>query len=149
MLSMCSPWFNRLMRLLTFSSVVFTIGALRRSYCSLLSSCTLASYIFSALFIAVVVPLFVFLRFIAGLFCNFFRALTSLRDKLFLCLIILISASRVLTFPSSSQGQQSVERGASKLIYHEKDVVLCFAREKYIGVSSALRIVQNLATVVA
>ena len=28
-------------------------------------------------------------------------------------------------------------------------MVLCFARDKYIGVSSALRIIQNLATVVA
>ena len=31
MSSMCSPWCNWLMRSLTFSCVVFTIGALRRS----------------------------------------------------------------------------------------------------------------------
>ena len=38
-------------------------------------------YFLSALFmITVVVPLFVFLRFIAGLFFNSFRALTSLCD---------------------------------------------------------------------
>ena len=56
-------------------------------------------YILSALFmISVVVPLIVFLRLIAGLFFNPFRALTSLRDRLFLGLIILISASCVLTF---------------------------------------------------
>lgn len=63
-----------------------------------LSSCTLALYILSALFmITVVVPLFVFLRFIAGF--NSYKALTSLCDRLFLGLIILISASCVLTFP--------------------------------------------------
>ena len=56
-------------------------------------------HLLSALFmITVVVPLFVFLRFIAGLFFNSFRALTSLRDRLFLGLIILTSASCVLTF---------------------------------------------------
>ena len=49
---------------------------------SVLSSCTLASYILSALFmITVVVPLSAFLRFIAGLFFSYFRALTSLRDR--------------------------------------------------------------------
>ena len=64
-----------------------------------LSSCTLALYILSALFmITVVVPLFVFFfRFIAGF--NSYKALTSLCDRLFLGLIILISASCVLTFP--------------------------------------------------
>ena len=99
MSSMCSPWCNRLMRSLTFSCLVFTIVALRRSSCFLLSSCTLASYILSALFmITVVVPLSAFLRFIAGLFFNSFTALTSLRDRLFLGLVILISASCVLTF---------------------------------------------------
>ena len=39
-----------------------------------------------------------FFRFIAGLFFNSFRALTSLRDRLFLGLIILNSASCGLTF---------------------------------------------------
>ena len=49
--------------------------------------------------ITVVVPLSAFLRFIAGLLFNSFRALTSLRDRLFLGLVvILISASCVLTF---------------------------------------------------
>ena len=41
---------------------------------------------------------FSFLRFIAGLFFNSFRALTSLHDRLFLDLTILNSASCVLTF---------------------------------------------------
>ena len=36
----------------------------------------------------VAVPLSAFLRFIAGLFFNSFRAMTSLRDKLFFGLII-------------------------------------------------------------
>ena len=66
----------------------------------------------------VVVPLSAFLRFIAGLFFNSFRALTSLRDRLFfgvgyfdlskLCLEIFQVALKA--------GQQSVEPGASKLI---------------------------------
>ena len=42
---------------------------------------------------------FVFLRFKAGLFFNCFRALTSLRGRMFWGLIILIAASCVLTFP--------------------------------------------------
>ena len=86
MSSTCWPWCNWLMRSLTFSCVVFNIG-------------TLASYILSDLFmITVIVPLFVFLRFIAGLFFNSFRALTSMRDMLFWGLIILISAICVMTF---------------------------------------------------
>ena len=48
--------------------------------------------------ITVVVPLSAFLRFIAGLFFNSFGALTSLRDRLFLGLVILISVGCVLTF---------------------------------------------------
>ena len=48
--------------------------------------------------ITVVVPLSAFLRFIAGLFFNSFRALTSLLDRLLLGLVILILASCVLTF---------------------------------------------------
>ena len=48
--------------------------------------------------ITVVVPLSAFLRFIAGLFFNSFRALTTLRERLFLGLVVLISASCVLTF---------------------------------------------------
>ena len=41
--------------------------------------------------ITVVVPLSAFLRFIAGLFSNSFRALTSLRDRLFLGLVTFFS----------------------------------------------------------
>ena len=42
----------------------------------------MASYILSAEFmITVVVPFFVFLRFVVGLYFNSFRALTSLRDR--------------------------------------------------------------------
>ena len=48
--------------------------------------------------ITVVVPLSAFLRFIAGLFFNSFRALTSLLDRLLLGLVTLILASCVLTF---------------------------------------------------
>ena len=43
-------------------------------------------------------PFACFLRFLAGLFFNSFRALTSLRDRLFLGLIIFVSASCGLTF---------------------------------------------------
>ena len=45
----------------------------------------------------VVVPLSAFLRFMAGLFLSSFRAAISLRDKLFLGLLNVISASCVLT----------------------------------------------------
>ena len=55
-------------------------------------------YLSAVFMITVVVPLSAFLRFIAGLFFNSFRALTSLRDRLFLGSVILISASCVLTF---------------------------------------------------
>ena len=44
-----------------------------------------------------VVPLSAFLRFMAELFFSSFKAAISLRDKLFLGLLILISASCVLT----------------------------------------------------
>ena len=74
-------------------------------------------------------------------------------DKLFLGLISYFDLGMLclINFPSSSQGQQSVEPGTCKLILQEEDVVLWFAGEKkYAGVSSAKRIVQNLApTVVA
>ena len=77
-----------------------------------LSSCTLASYILSALFMnTVVVPLFVFLRFIAGLFFNFFKALTSLCDRLFLGLIILISASCLDIFQVALKGNRVLNLG--------------------------------------
>ena len=78
MSSMFLPRCNRLMKSWAFSCVDFTIGALRRSWCFLLSSCTLASYIFSALFMFCVVSLSAPLRATAGFFFNSFRALTSL-----------------------------------------------------------------------
>ena len=75
-----------------------------------LSSSTLALYILSALFmITVVVPLFVFLRFIAGF--NSYKALTSLCDRLFLGLIILISASCLDISQAALKGNRVLNLG--------------------------------------
>ena len=55
-------------------------------------------YFFSVLFVmTVVVPLSALLRCKAELFFNSFGAVTSLRDKLFLGLVTVISASCALT----------------------------------------------------
>ena len=48
-----------------------------------------------------VVPLSTFLRLMAELFVSSFKTAISLRDKLFLGLLILISASCVLTLSKS------------------------------------------------
>ena len=94
MSSMCSPWCNWLMRSLTFSCVVFTI---------VLSIIEL--YLGLVYFVCLVhdyhrCPFVCFFEVCSriNLFFNSFRVLTSLRDRLFLGLIILISASCVVTF---------------------------------------------------
>ena len=61
-------------------------------------SCTSASCILFDLFMmTAVVPLSAFLSFMAELFFSSFKASISLRDKLLLGLLILISTSCVLT----------------------------------------------------